>query len=342
MSASVVAAPKEETVAILAEFTDVDVVVEAAKRIKHAGFVHWDVHSPFPIHGIDRAMGIRPTVLIGSMFYHGHQVLTDEDRGEFQRDAAERVIREQEDYAQRTGNPRILALQEAVRREVPEIDDAFRAREVRANQGVRDELLNIRGQGDPQTTREFLEQRRDQVLASVDQRAQQTAADMQYRLARVRPNRTRASTNAIMREELDKFEKAARNTEDDIWKSLELTTPIPTDNTRAALVDTISEMGRFETVRDLPKEVRRLLTVSGGDGSPTKVKVRVRSAENASDIHRRRSAVLAELRQARAEGDRTKIRTLSRLQAALLDDLTTAEGLGDAYESAVTFSRQVK
>ena len=52
--------------------------------------------------------GVRPTVLIGSMFYHGHKVLIDEDRGEFQRDAAERAIREQEDYAQRTGNPCML------------------------------------------------------------------------------------------------------------------------------------------------------------------------------------------------------------------------------------------
>ena len=51
---------------------------------------------------------MRPTVLIGSMFYHGHKVLIDEDRGEFQRDAAERVIREQEDYSQRTGNPCML------------------------------------------------------------------------------------------------------------------------------------------------------------------------------------------------------------------------------------------
>lgn len=52
--------------------------------------------------------GVRPTVLIGSMFYHGQKVLIDEDRGEFQRDAAERLIREQEDYAQRTGNPCML------------------------------------------------------------------------------------------------------------------------------------------------------------------------------------------------------------------------------------------
>ncbi len=26
---------------------------------------------------------MRPTVLIGSMFYHGHKVTTDENRGEF-------------------------------------------------------------------------------------------------------------------------------------------------------------------------------------------------------------------------------------------------------------------
>jgi tetrahydromethanopterin S-methyltransferase subunit H len=52
--------------------------------------------------------GVRPTVLIGSMFYHGQQLFIDEDRGEFQQDAAERLIREQEDYAQRTGNPCML------------------------------------------------------------------------------------------------------------------------------------------------------------------------------------------------------------------------------------------
>jgi tetrahydromethanopterin S-methyltransferase subunit H len=49
--------------------------------------------------------GVRPAVLIGTIFYHGQKILIDEDRGEFQQDAAERLIREQEDYAERTGNP---------------------------------------------------------------------------------------------------------------------------------------------------------------------------------------------------------------------------------------------
>ncbi|MEO6436016.1 MAG: DUF3341 domain-containing protein [Tepidisphaeraceae bacterium] len=47
----------------LAEFEDVDSVVAAARKINEAGFQRWDVHSPFPIHGIDDAMGIRPTLL---------------------------------------------------------------------------------------------------------------------------------------------------------------------------------------------------------------------------------------------------------------------------------------
>jgi tetrahydromethanopterin S-methyltransferase subunit H len=52
--------------------------------------------------------GVRPTVLVGSMFYHGHNVSTDEDRGEFHRDEAEQRIRVQEDFSQRTGNPCML------------------------------------------------------------------------------------------------------------------------------------------------------------------------------------------------------------------------------------------
>jgi hypothetical protein len=52
-----------ELVGLLAEFETVDAVVDAAGEVRNAGFTRWDVHSPFPIHGIDPVMGIRPTVL---------------------------------------------------------------------------------------------------------------------------------------------------------------------------------------------------------------------------------------------------------------------------------------
>jgi len=41
-----------------AEFSDVATITAAAKAIRDAGYKRWDVYSPFPIHGIEKAMGI--------------------------------------------------------------------------------------------------------------------------------------------------------------------------------------------------------------------------------------------------------------------------------------------
>ena len=41
-----------------AEYPTAASLYEAAKRVRDAGFKRWDVHSPFPIHGMDDAMGL--------------------------------------------------------------------------------------------------------------------------------------------------------------------------------------------------------------------------------------------------------------------------------------------
>jgi mono/diheme cytochrome c family protein len=48
---------------VLAEFDGPETLKAAAAQVRDAGWTRWDAHSPFPIHGIDRAMGIRPTRL---------------------------------------------------------------------------------------------------------------------------------------------------------------------------------------------------------------------------------------------------------------------------------------
>ena len=48
---------------VMAEYDNVDAVYAAAEKVRDAGYTRWDVHSPFPIHGIDKAMNIRPTIL---------------------------------------------------------------------------------------------------------------------------------------------------------------------------------------------------------------------------------------------------------------------------------------
>lgn len=51
------------TVAILAEYDDVTAAAFAAKAVKDAGFTQFDLHSPFPIHHIEKYVGIKMTIL---------------------------------------------------------------------------------------------------------------------------------------------------------------------------------------------------------------------------------------------------------------------------------------
>ena len=53
----------EQVHGLLAEYETPQKLIAAARRVKEAGFSRWDSYSPFPVHGIDPAMGIRPTVL---------------------------------------------------------------------------------------------------------------------------------------------------------------------------------------------------------------------------------------------------------------------------------------
>lgn len=48
---------------VLAQFDDLAKVYHAAEKMRDEGFTNWDVHSPFPIHGIEEAMGQRRTIL---------------------------------------------------------------------------------------------------------------------------------------------------------------------------------------------------------------------------------------------------------------------------------------
>ena len=48
---------------LLGEFTGPEALIAAAEGIRDAGYTRWDAHSPFPVHGIDRAVGIRMTPL---------------------------------------------------------------------------------------------------------------------------------------------------------------------------------------------------------------------------------------------------------------------------------------
>lgn len=54
---------EQKTWGVMAEFDNVDALLHAAKEVRKAGFTRWDCYTPFPVHGLDDAMGVRPTRL---------------------------------------------------------------------------------------------------------------------------------------------------------------------------------------------------------------------------------------------------------------------------------------
>ena len=52
--------------------------------------------------------GEMPTVLCGTIFYQGHRIVEDEERGYFDEKGAEELISEQSAFSEETGNPAVL------------------------------------------------------------------------------------------------------------------------------------------------------------------------------------------------------------------------------------------
>jgi hypothetical protein len=56
---------------ILAEFSDPGALYHAAEGVRDAGYKWFDTYSPFPIHGMDKAMGLGQSVLGKLVFVGG-------------------------------------------------------------------------------------------------------------------------------------------------------------------------------------------------------------------------------------------------------------------------------
>ena len=57
------ALPQGPHYGVLAEFATPAELYRACERVRDAGFTRWDAHTPFPIHGIEKAMGLRRSKL---------------------------------------------------------------------------------------------------------------------------------------------------------------------------------------------------------------------------------------------------------------------------------------
>ena len=54
---------QQPSLGLLAEYETAEALLVAAEKVRDGGYKRWDTHTPFPVHGIDDAMGIKPTIL---------------------------------------------------------------------------------------------------------------------------------------------------------------------------------------------------------------------------------------------------------------------------------------
>jgi hypothetical protein len=64
-------AENRKVYALGARFESAAEIYEAAKKIRDKGFRRWDVHTPFPVHGMDAAMGLGHSILGKLVFFGG-------------------------------------------------------------------------------------------------------------------------------------------------------------------------------------------------------------------------------------------------------------------------------
>ncbi|MCH2140633.1 MAG: DUF3341 domain-containing protein [Phycisphaerales bacterium] len=70
-SNQVASEPVTDLWGLAAQFTTPAAIYDAASKVRSAGYRWFDCHVPFPVHGLDKAMGVQYTILPVIVFFGG-------------------------------------------------------------------------------------------------------------------------------------------------------------------------------------------------------------------------------------------------------------------------------
>ncbi len=62
---------KRKVYGLLAEYDSAQAIFTACEQVRDAGYQKWDSHTPFPVHNLDKAMGLGQSVLPWFVFAMG-------------------------------------------------------------------------------------------------------------------------------------------------------------------------------------------------------------------------------------------------------------------------------
>lgn len=232
--------------------------------------------------------------------------------------------------AQRTGEPRLLALEKAAADENPALAKELRERAAAAQTALEAEARTLGG--DATQTRAFLENRVTRLTDALNTRVEQAQTQARERIAALEPGTPAAEASRIAREEFDKAYAAARTQMRELYRAVPPDVQIdtaPLIQRFAALVDETPVTGQ----QNIPEYVRKFLSADSPDRLAPTVRPDV--------LLEMRASLTPMIGAARKAGDLSQLRILEIISKDVLAAIDSVPETGGPYDIARNFSRQM-
>lgn len=232
--------------------------------------------------------------------------------------------------AQRTGEPRLLALEKAAADENPALAKELRERAAAAQATLEAEARALGG--DATQTRAFLENRVTRLTDALNTRVEQAQTRARERIAALEPGTPAAEASRIAREEFDKAYAAARTQMRELYRAVPPDVQIdtaPLIQRFAALVDETPVTGQ----QNIPEYVRKFLSADSPDRLAPTVRPDV--------LLEMRASLTPMIGAARKAGDLSQLRILEIISKDVLAAIDSVPETGGPYDIARNFSRQM-
>lgn len=257
--------------------------------------------------------------------------------------------------AQKIGDDRLLSLENAVRDNDVHIDAKFRQNNQDNANALKQEVNNIRGDGNVADTQGAIGVRQEQLGSLLDQRIAQAQAKADQAVSNLAPEMRSAQASVVARNELESALSDARTQEKQLWNQVPDNVLVEKTNTTDAYDKLLADTPKAQQ-DDIPKALMAKIlkqpdagaaeTAYDAYGRPSQKQVTPPTTETINELQGLRSKLLEGSRQARAEGNFNKARIHDSLADAVLDDIGAAPSriqgdVGQKIRDALDFSRQL-
>lgn len=255
--------------------------------------------------------------------------------------------------AQKIGDPRLLALQNAVTSKDPHIDQAIQQTNETNIGTLNDEISNIRGKGNINDAQQYLGSRQEKLAGLLDERLRIAKENTDQAVSKIAPEMRSSQASVVARGELESALSDARVQEKQLWSKIPDNVLVDKNNTVDAYNQILKDTPRAQQ-EDIPKSLmmkvlnapdESSVRIYNSRGEPM-IGDNVPVTERVSELQGLRSKLLEGSRQARADGNYNSARIHDNLADAVLNDIGAApervQGeVGQKIRDALDFSRQL-